>query len=129
MFGREIKTTLPQVKFGNQVDDISQRDGEAKLKMKRHADERNHAKIPNLSIGDPMLIKVDSQKKKADPLFDPKPLVVTNWNGSIVTAERNGKTVTRNSSFFKPSPKHPEEVSSDEEGEDMTWQTMLNCCL
>ena len=31
----------------------------------------------------------------------------------------NGKAVTRNSSFFKPSPKHPEEVSSDEDGEDL----------
>ena len=66
-----------------------------------------------------MLIKVDRQKNKADPPFDPKPLVVTNRNGFLVTAERNRKIVTRNSSFFKPSPKHPEEVLSDEEGEDL----------
>ena len=72
MFGREIKTTPPQVKFGKQVEDIIHRDEKAKLKMKRYADERNHAKIPNLSIGDPVLIKVDRQKNKADPPFDPE---------------------------------------------------------
>jgi len=117
MFGREIKTTLPQIKFGGPAENVARNDSAAKLKMKNYADKRNQAKVPNLSIGDPVLMKMDRQKNKADPPFDPKPLIVTHRNGSMITAERRGKRVTRNSSFFKPSPKHP--VSSEEEREDL----------
>ncbi len=33
----------------------------------------------------------------------------------MITAERNGKKVTRNSSFFKLSPRSPEEIESSDE--------------
>ena len=50
-------------------------------------------------------IKSDNAKSKAAPPYDPKPLVVTERKGFMSSAERNGRRVTRNSSFFKPSPK------------------------
>ena len=118
MFGREIKTSLPQVDFKEPQLNIKKSDGEAKLKMKSHADQRNHAKESLIKIGDPVLIKGDNQKNKAVPPYDPKPLVVTERKGSMVTAERNGKSVTRNSSFFKPSPEYPDDTQSDEEEDD-----------
>ena len=37
----------------------------------------------------------------------------------MLTAERNEKVITRNASFFKPLPKQPDEVSSDEEVDDL----------
>ena len=49
--------------------------------------------------------------------FKPEPLQITHKKGSMITAPGGGRTVTRNSSFFKklPSniPVHP--VPSDEE--------------
>jgi hypothetical protein len=33
--------------------------------------------------------------------YDPRPLVITDKKGTIITAENKDKTVTRNSSFFQ----------------------------
>ena len=118
MFGREIETSIPQVIFKEPQLDILEADNDAKLKMKTYADKRNHAKPSTITIGDPVLIKSDNTKSKAAPPYDPKPLVVTERKGSMITAERNGRRVTRNSSFFKPSPKLANDVPSDEEEED-----------
>ncbi len=48
--------------------------------MKEYADNRHKAKESNLTVGDSVLIKTQN-KTKADPPFDPKPLVVTEQNG------------------------------------------------
>ena len=116
LFGREIKTSLPQVQFKEPQLNIAKSDSEAKLKMKSHADRKNRARESIIKPGDPVLIK--GQKNKAVVPYEPKPLVVTERKGSMITAERNGKSVTRNASFFKPSPEHPDDISSDEEEEE-----------
>ena len=104
--------------FKSNKSNIQSKDRAEKEKMKEHADRRNHAKPSNISIGDPVLLKYDSREKtKEKTPFKMKPYVVTNKKGTMLTAERNGKRVTRNSSFFKPSPSHPEEVLSEEEEE------------
>ena len=86
--------------------------------MKEYADKRHRARESHITIGDPVLVKVNN-KTKADPPFEPKPLFVTKQNGTMLTAECNGREITRNASFFKPSPKQPDEVSSDEEEDNL----------
>jgi hypothetical protein len=55
---------------------------------------------------------------KSEPEYDPKPWKVTKQNRSMITVERNGRTVTRKSSRFKPSPRSPEETA-DESDDDI----------
>ena len=69
--------------------------------MKLYADERNHARKSKVTIGDSVLVKQPKENKLSTP-FDPKPYQVTNKKGTMVTAEREDKSITWNSSFFKP---------------------------
>ena len=48
-----------------------------------------------------MLIQQPKENKLTTP-FDPKPYEITNKKGTIVTARREDKAITRNSTFFKP---------------------------
>ena len=52
-----------------------------------------------------MFVKRDDSKKKSDTPYDPRPLIVVEKKGSMVTAQDDdGVPVTRNSSFFKSVP-------------------------
>ena len=99
LFGRNIKTRLPQ--FIPNSNDLKLRDTDKqkKLKMKLYADERNHARKSKVTIGDNVLVKQPKENKLSTP-FDPKPYQVTNKKGTMVTAEREDKSITRNSSLL-----------------------------
>ena len=103
----------------NSKPDIKQKDDESKLKMKTYADKRHRAKEARITIGDSVLVKYDNNKHKGEPPFDPKPLLVTKQNSTMLTAKQNEKVITRNASFIKPLSKQPDEVSSDEEEDDL----------
>jgi transposase InsO family protein len=119
LFGRNIQTTLPSMSLESHERTIIANDREAKSKMKTYADRKAWVKDANFKIGDPVLLKREGVQR-SDPPFNPKPLTVTAQKGSMITAHRNGKEVTRNSSHFKPSPNTPNESpSSDEEEEDI----------
>ena len=47
-----------------------------------------------------------------------KPLTITAKKGSMITAGRGEKTVTRNSTFFKSSPVDADKVESEDEAND-----------
>ena len=51
-----------------------------------------------------MLVENDV-KGKLQPPYDPRPLVIVEKKGSMLTAAKEDKTVTRNSSHFKLIPK------------------------
>ena len=72
-----------------------------KEKMKAYADNKNDVRPSGLKLGDRVLLK-SNQILKSCPPFDKEPYCITAKNGSMVTATNdNGRTVTRNSSFFK----------------------------
>ena len=119
LFGREVRSTLPQVFFKASDLDINQKDATSKAKMKSYADKTLRTK-PSLKIGDHVLVRNEG-KNKSKPPFNPKPLTITDQKGSMITAKREGKSVTRNSSFFKASPSAPGDVSSEEEEEDVPY--------
>lgn len=106
--GRKLRTELPvyksPVKKVQFMDErLIKRDERMKMYMKMMADARNHAKKPELEPGDHVLIK-QQKKEKLDTPFRPEPYQVIERKGSMVTAERGGHTVTRNSSFLKKIP-------------------------
>jgi predicted ABC-class ATPase len=54
-----------------------------------------------LQIGDAVLLKVPKIDKLSS-YYDPRPYIITAVKGTMITARRGERSVTRNSSFFKP---------------------------
>ena len=69
--------------------------------MKYYADLKSNVKPSHLEEGDTVLLKNDYKSKRFPP-YDPRPYKVVEKKGSMVTARRDSRSVTRNSSFFKP---------------------------
>ena len=80
--------------------------------MKEYADSKAYVRPSNLHVGDHVLVK-NSSISKPTP-YDPAPFTVVQKKGSMVTAQRGKKFVTRNSSFFKTSPKPPGSLHEDD---------------
>ena len=68
--------------------------------MKEYADKRRNTTATTMKIGDCVLVK-QKRKNKLSTRFDPRSLRVTKIKGTMVTAQRNNFTITRNQSFFK----------------------------
>ena len=69
--------------------------------MKEDFDRRMKAREPKIQIGARVLLKTE-QKRKSDPIWDPVPFRVVSVKGTLVTAQKDNRQVTRNVSFFKP---------------------------
>lgn len=106
MFGRSTHSGIPSLSCTNKyaadpIHALARRnDEEAKAKMKEHFDQVMKTRERHLEVGKKVLVKQD-QKRKSDTFWDPKPLIITEMKGSMITASREDKRVTRNSSFFK----------------------------
>ena len=96
---------------------MKENDDKAKVKMKTYADAKVRAKTSTINIGDTVLAR--QRKHKLSTRFDPLPFRVVPTNGTMITARRNGKYITRNVSHFKVvNPVFQGEESNDEEEED-----------
>jgi transposase InsO family protein len=101
-FNRQLRTKLPDV-HTNARDPagIQETDQKAKRKMKKYADSKAYVKPSRVRPGDTVVLKRDPSHRKSETPYEPKPYKVISCKGSMVTATRGEKTVTRNSSFFK----------------------------
>lgn len=115
LFGRSIGTRLPSIVRPVNDSDMRQKDNEEKMKMKAYADNKQYVKESNVKIGDNVLVKNTGIMKKTP--YNPHPLTVTAKKGSMITAERDGQKVTRNSSFFKTTPSPQTAIESQESEE------------
>ena len=83
--------------------------------MKKHADSKRYVKPSTVKEGDTVFVKRDDSKKKSDTPYDPRPHIVVEKKGSMVTTQDDdGVPVTRNSSFFKSVPVAAEENTTTE---------------
>ena len=99
---------------------VRQKDEQAKLKMKQHADTKRRAEISEIEIGDTVLVR-QRKKSKFTSKFDQHPFKVVRKKGTMITANRNGKFITRNVSMFKKvhlEPHHFEQTSDDDDDID-----------
>ena len=67
--------------------------------VSRITKQKNACAWAALKPGDKVLVRRRKRNK-----FTPKPYTVTHTNGSMVTAQRRGHTIMRNTSFFKRVP-------------------------
>ena len=89
-----------QIPHDDIIKKAKDNDDKRKALMKKYRDKRVHAKHNELNINDPILEQWD-RNNKFKAFFDPSPYRVIAVNGTMITAQRNDKTVTRNSKKFK----------------------------
>jgi hypothetical protein len=110
LFNRELKTLLPEIPrenadhLGDHHRQARVNDGEAKQKIAVYANNSRYRKPSTVQVGDTVLLRNEKKlKNKMAPAFFPEPLTIAEKNqGSMITASSAKKSVTRNSSFFKP---------------------------
>ena len=119
LFNRRVQNKLPQLTSNNQVtsQEVAKKDAEAKAKMKAYADTRSRAASSNIKIVDLVLVHQRKQNKLTTR-FNPSPFCVTSKRGTMITAQRNGKYITRNTSHFKLVDPALQGSSDEEEEED-----------
>lgn len=104
LYGRVIRGRLPHLEHNINSRVVRNKalakDAEAKCRMKLYADKRRHAKPSNIQVGDRVLVK-QTKANKLTTRYEIRPRRVTEVNGSMITASRDGHLITRNSSFYK----------------------------
>ena len=88
---------------------MQKEDDKTKLKIKRAAEQKRCIKECEINIGDSVLVKKRRENKFTLP-FNPTPMLVINKNNSLITAQSDTKTVTRNSFHFKKLTMSEKEV-------------------
>ena len=120
MFGRELKTKLPELGPNKSVLDegIRDRNWNQKLAGKMYADKQRHAVDNHISPRDKVLVKNSKSSGKLTPNFETEPYTVQTKEGQELSLKSAGGVVhRRNSSFVKPyntleEPENPEALTS-----------------
>ena len=118
LFNRNINTKIPDLVKQPEMEwnkEAKARDESRKKKMEDYANKRFKTQDAKIKIGDKVLLENRKPlKNKMEPVYEQKPLMVIKKKGSMVTAKRTDKTVTRNSSFFRPYISDPIEFEEEE---------------
>ena len=123
MFGRELKTKLPELCPNKSVLDESMRDRDwnQKLAGKMYGDRQRHAVDNSITPGDKLLLKNTEQSGKLGANFEPSPYTVQTKEGQELTLKSTDGTMQqRNRSFVKPyrTPQEPDNSTGAETSED-----------
>ena len=118
LMNRTLRDKIPSISYKESklMKEVRKTDEMNKRKSKPYYDQRKNTKPPIIEEGDWAIIK---QKKKGKLLtrFETNPIKIIKVRGSAVTAMRNGKEVTRNSSEFKKI-KQPEKIQEYKESSE-----------
>ena len=107
LFGRKIRTKLPEFHEDRLASEVQDRDGEMKAKAKLYADKKRHAEYSDLVPGDRVLLKQEKQNKLSTP-FAPEPYDVVSRNGSsIIIKSPEGVQLKRNTAHVKKYEEPP----------------------
>ena len=103
MFGRELKTKLPELRCAGNLLGVRDRDWNHKLTYEEYADSKRGAAESPVVPGDLVLMKNTKTSGKLEANFESEPYTVQTKGGSEVTVKsREGPEYRRNSSFIKP---------------------------
>lgn len=107
---RPFRIGIPEIYIKTYInEEVERADHTNKRLAKDYADSKRHTEPHNLNVGDAVLVKQPIMNKYSST-YDPIPSTITHIEGSMITAEREGKQITRNSSHFKKLPEemiHP----------------------
>ena len=118
LFNRKIKNKLPHVSTNNKpiASMVQINDSKAKDAMKNYADVKQRTAVSDVNFDDLVLVRQRKQNKLSTP-YDPSPFCVVCKKGTMITAQRNGKYLTRNALHFKRL--HSELHESTEEWKEL----------
>ena len=104
-FNRTVKGKLPVLQKRNIINKHKRARANEIIKQqynKQYADNRRNANTSDIKVGDQVLV-LQPRQNKLTPRFNTTRYTVTERNKSQITARsRNGYTITRNVSHFKP---------------------------
>ena len=90
LFGRKMRTKLPELREESTESEMRDRDGEMKAKAKHCADKKRNSQESDLAPGDKVLVKQERKNKLSTP-FAPEPYdVVTKTGNSVVVESPEG---------------------------------------
>ena len=103
LFSRKLRTPVPILFPRCRTDQFVKRhDAQKKNRKKEYHDKKRDAKTTVIKVGDQVLVK--QKKTTVKPFYDSKPYRVISVKGTMVTAARNNKSITRNVSKFRKIP-------------------------
>lgn len=124
--GKPSTTKLPN-SFGDDeiAKEARRNDAIAKKKQAANENRRGKASEHNLKIGQDVLL-LQTVKGKATTIYDPKPYTITAINGSMVTINRSGRSLARDSSLLKPAQRQidPTFIQDDIEEEPHAYERL-----
>ena len=100
LFGRKIRTKLPQLQEFTCDDEVRDRDSERKEKGKMYADCKRNACENDIQKGDKVLLRQERDNKLSTP-FKQVPFTVVQKNGNSVLVEADGVQYRRNITHVK----------------------------
>lgn len=100
LFGRKIRTKLPQLQEFTCDDEVRDRDSERKEKGKMYADCKRNACENDIQKGDKVLLRQERDNKLSTP-FKQVPFTVVQKNGNSVLVEADGVQYRRNVTHVK----------------------------
>ena len=84
LFGRKMRTKVPELKGESSESEMRDGDGEMKAKAKEYADKKRNAQESDLAPGEQVLVRQECKNKLSTP-FAPEPYdVVTKTGNSVV---------------------------------------------
>ena len=105
LFGRQIRTKLPQLREFSIEDEARDRDNERKEKGKVYVDRKRNARESEILEGDKMILREEKENKLSTPLKQ-SPFTVVQENGNSVLVEVEGVQYYRNvihvKKYFEP---------------------------
>ena len=102
--GRPYRTLLPnQTSTAVSKQAVADFNRRTMAAAKAYADQKRNAAPCALIQGDSVLVR-QQKRNKLTSFFDPRPLLVVDVKGSMITAVRDEWKIVRNSSFFKKIP-------------------------
>ena len=119
MFGREMKTKLPQLRPEETIlnESVRDRDMEYKISQKLYADKCRGAKFDPIDIGDDVLVRTP-KTNKLSPKYHAEPGTIVKRIGGEVTVQRqDGTQIRRHTTAVKKLVhREPEKTSHQDRG-------------
>ena len=84
LFGRKMRTKLPELKEESTESEMRDRDGGMKAKAKRYVDKKRIAHQSDLAPGDQVLVKQERKNKLSTP-FAPEPYDVVTKTETVLS--------------------------------------------
>ena len=115
LFGRKIRTKLPELSDVHVEQGVRDRDSEQKNKSKSYADSRRGARHSEVLPGDQELVQQE-KKDKLSTRFNPNPHTVVSKHGdSLIVQSQEGAQYSRNTAHVKKLLQNNETPSKQEE--------------